>query len=92
MTTFEEWLPLPVTGYATNPKVTHGWCSQCGESIPIGELIKDTEGDYESGYYTIDLCPKCEDGGCIEDYSYEGPSIEITWPGDDIPSFYYPNA
>jgi len=43
-------------------------CSQCGWRGPVGECEKGEEGDWENGYYQIDLCPKCEDGGCIDDY------------------------
>ena len=43
-------------------------CSECGWEGPVSECQTDQEGDWESGYYTIHLCPKCEDGGCIDDY------------------------
>lgn len=43
-------------------------CSQCGWRGPVSECKKGKDGDWESGYYDIDLCPKCEDGGCIDDY------------------------
>lgn len=36
----------------------------------------DQEGDWESGYYDIHLCPKCEDGGCIDDYDYSEEGIK----------------
>lgn len=43
-------------------------CSSCGWKGPISECVTESEGDWESGYYSIDLCPKCEDGGCVDDY------------------------
>lgn len=43
-------------------------CSQCGWRGPVEECGEDTEGDWESGYYDVDTCPKCSDGGCIDDY------------------------
>ena len=50
------------------PKPNIAICSECGWQGPTSECIKDQEGDWESGYYLIDLCPVCEDGGCIDDY------------------------
>jgi len=43
-------------------------CSECGWRGPVSECGTDYDGDWESGYYPVDLCPKCEDGGCIDDY------------------------
>ena len=45
-------------------------CSNCGWNGPVGDCETDTEGDWESGYYEIHLCPKCEDGGCVDDYDF----------------------
>jgi len=44
-------------------------CSQCGWVGPVSECEVEEEGDWESGYYPVDLCLKCEDGGCIDEYS-----------------------
>ena len=43
-------------------------CSECGWRGPVSKCLKDQDGDWESGYYIIDLCPICADGGCIDDY------------------------
>jgi len=43
-------------------------CSECGWRGNVSECEIGTDGDWESGYYEIDLCPVCEDGGCIDDY------------------------
>ncbi len=43
-------------------------CSQCGWRGQSTECPKEEEGDWESGYHMVDICPKCEDGGCIDDY------------------------
>jgi len=48
------------------PKPDIAICSECGWRGPVSECLKGEDGDWESGYYKIDLCPKCEDGGCIE--------------------------
>jgi len=52
------------------PKPDIAICSQCGWRGPISECGIDPygDGDWESGYYPSHLCPKCEDGGCIDDY------------------------
>lgn len=44
-------------------------CSKCGYEASITSFDRETEGDWENGYYDIDLCPKCDDGGCVDDYS-----------------------
>ena len=43
-------------------------CSNCGWSGPVNECIEGEDGDWENGYYSIHECPKCDDGGCIDDY------------------------
>lgn len=49
------------------PDIAH--CSNCDWEGPASECEQEEDGDWESGYYMIDLCPKCEDGGCVDDYS-----------------------
>ena len=44
-------------------------CSECGWEGPREDCLIDQEGDWETGYYDVDLCPRCEDGGCIDDYN-----------------------
>lgn len=44
-------------------------CSKCGWKGSVDKCETDSEGDWETGYYNIHLCPKCEDGGCVDDYS-----------------------
>jgi len=51
-------------------------CSQCGWRGPTSECENGEEGDYENGYYFIDLCPRCEDGGCIDDYDMSSKRSE----------------
>ena len=53
-------------------------CSQCGWRGPVSECETGEEGDWESGYYKIDLCPRCEDGGCIDNYDMS-PVREKEW-------------
>lgn len=43
-------------------------CSECGWKGPISECETEEEGDWETGYYDVHVCPKCEDGGCVDDY------------------------
>lgn len=39
------------------------------------ELTED--GDWETGYYLVALCPKCDDGGCV---FYEmSPEQDVKW-------------
>lgn len=53
-------------------------CSECGWKGSTLECIKGEDGDWETGYYPIDLCPVCEDGGCIDDYDMT-PDREKEW-------------
>lgn len=46
-----------------------GYCSGCGNWFEVSELKTGWEGDVESGYHEIDLCPECLDGGCVDNYS-----------------------
>jgi len=50
------------------PKPDIAKCSICGWKGSVDDCETGREGDWESGYYDIDLCPKCEDGGCVDDY------------------------
>jgi len=43
-----------------------GICMECGWRGPLSDCETDVDGDWESGYYQIHLCPQCEDGGCID--------------------------
>lgn len=52
------------------PPMDVGHCASCGWKGPISECRVKQDGDWESGYYDAHLCPKCEDGGCIDDYDY----------------------
>lgn len=60
------------------PKPDIAICSECGWRGDISECGTDKEGDWESGYYDVHICPKCVDGGCIDDYDMS-PSVEIDW-------------
>lgn len=52
----------------TEPSPDIAICSQCGWCGRISECEQNQEGDWEYGYYTLYLCPECEDGGRIDDY------------------------
>jgi hypothetical protein len=62
----------------TAPPADIAICSICGWRGPTSECEIDQEGDWESGYYSIHLCPKCEDGGCIDDYDMT-PKRQKEW-------------
>jgi hypothetical protein len=63
---FREEVYAMKTDNAPQPDIAQ--CSQCGGSWPIDELETEEDGDWESGYYQVHICPVCEDGGCIDDY------------------------
>lgn len=52
-------------------------CSQCGWRGNVSECDTDMEQDgWEGTPYMIHLCPRCEDGGCIDDYSISRKAIK----------------
>jgi hypothetical protein len=53
-------------------------CSICGWSGKVEGLETKQDGDWESGYFKVHLCPKCKDGGCIDDYSMSKKRI-VEW-------------
>ena len=48
------------------PKADLASCSECGWKGLVSQCVEGQDGDWESGYYEIDLCPVCEDGGEID--------------------------
>ena len=58
------------------PKPDIAICSDCGWRGPVEECLKGQDGDWESGYFEIDECPKCDNGGCIEDYDMTPERLE----------------
>lgn len=54
----------------TAPEPDVAMCSSCGWRGKVYRCPVEQEGDWESGYYDIHLCPKCEDGGCVDGYTY----------------------
>jgi len=45
-------------------------CSDCGKTFVVSECPTEEDGDWESGYYTVVVCPDCEDCGCLDDWNY----------------------
>ena len=54
----------------SQPKADIAICSKCGWRGPVSECNVAQQGDWEYGYYEVHECPVCEDGGCIDNYSY----------------------
>jgi hypothetical protein len=54
----------------TSDKPNTAICSACGWEGPIADCDTETEGTWEEGFYQIHICPKCPEGGCIDDYTY----------------------
>ena len=44
-------------------------CSTCGWQGDASKCKTEQDGTWEEGYYDVHLCPKCEDGGCVDDYT-----------------------
>ena len=61
------------TQLSPNPKEPMpdmGRCSDCGWSGPLSKCPMEQDGDWETGYYDVPVCPRCDDGGCLDDYYY----------------------
>ena len=61
------------------PKPDIAICSKCRGRYPISMCEVDPygDGDWESGYNPIHLCPNCEDGGLIEEYDMSPRQLEM---------------
>ena len=53
---------------ASMPEMDRARCSECMRTFKVKDLPTEEEGGGEEPVYTIHICPKCEDGGCIDDY------------------------
>ena len=54
-------------------------CSACGWRGHVSMCPQEEEGDWETGYYKVHVCPKCEDGGCVDDYDYSDELVLTIW-------------
>ena len=52
------------------PSPDLGTCCECGKTYNLSELETEPEGDWETGYYDVVLCPICPNGGYIDYYDY----------------------
>lgn len=43
-------------------------CSECNKKFDVADCPTEEDGDWESGYYTVHVCPECPDGGLVDDY------------------------
>ena len=53
----------------TSPEPDIAECIGCGLKGTFDKFELQTEGDWESGYYEIHVCPQCEDGEIEYDMS-----------------------
>lgn len=52
-------------------------CSNCGWEGFCHECETEWESEgWEYPSYQVHLCPKCDDGGCIDDYWYSDDCID----------------
>lgn len=62
--------------YKPKPKMDMCRCSNCNWSGKADDCETEWESDgWECPAYQIHLCPKCENGGCIDDYWYSDPEL-----------------
>lgn len=45
-------------------------CSNCHKTFKLEDCETEEDGDWETGYYLVFICPNCEDGGCLDNYTY----------------------
>ncbi len=63
------------------PQFDIAYCSVCDFRGVIEDCIEEQDGDWESGYFTVHECPKCEDhsGEVSYDYSDEHLKLYLKW-------------
>jgi len=56
-------------------------CAWCGKYFKVKDLSTEEEGDWETGYYNVHICPVCPEGGCIDVYDYSKKQFKklIQW-------------
>ena len=56
-------------------------CSECEWRGPVSECDLEQDGDWETGFFDVHVCPNCDSGGCIDDYdmSPEQSKKWIAW-------------
>ena len=54
----------------TEPLPDIGICSECHGRYPLDKCPAEEDGTWEEGFYAIHICPRCLDGGCLDDYDY----------------------
>ena len=60
----------------TEPQLDIAICSSCGWKGPVSDCETQWESEgWEYPEYQIHLCPKCLDGGCIDDYEYSPETL-----------------
>ena len=45
-------------------------CGQCHRKWFVKDCPTVTEGDWETGYYDVLVCPKCEDDGELDNFYF----------------------
>ena len=61
-------LELDKIGFKIEPLPDIAICSKCNWRGPVSECIIVQDEDWKTGHFDAHDCPKCEDGGCIDDY------------------------
>jgi hypothetical protein len=62
-------LKLESNTKSSEPQPDIAICFGCSWRGKVEDCIIQEEGDYESGYYNVHVCPNCdEEDGCISEY------------------------
>lgn len=63
------------------PQPDRAQCSDCKRKFWIKDLETEAEGDWENGYIDVYVCPKCDDGGCIDNYQFSAKQAKrwLAW-------------
>ena len=71
---------LEILPIDAEPKCDIGICSDCGWRGLLTDChsYKEQESWEMPDWYWIFECPKCKDGGCIDDYDYS-PERQKEW-------------
>ena len=70
----EEFSAIEETDVEPQPDIAI--CAVCETRTPVSECPQEIDGDWESGYCMIHVCPVCADGGCIDDYGMSEQQLD----------------
>lgn len=76
MNRLNKLLRIRQTPFPKMPEPDIAICSECNWRGPCVDCPTEEEGTWETGYFDAHVCPKCPDGGCVDDYDYSPEQLK----------------